>query len=226
MGVKKAVYTVDPLTSISAQLSALTTQVVALNKESGKRIARTESRIDILDTHVVNMGAMMKSMETQIEQLTNALKDNNRGQFPNNTEVNPIEQCKVIELRSGKQVGTEERKLESETSERTRNSVVEENKVEEEVEEKQSEPEPKPMYKPPLPYPQRFKKKALDEKFSKLLEIFKKIHINTSFADALLQMPNYAKFLKDVMSRKRKLEEFETVNLTEEYSAILQKKLP
>ncbi|KAI3465800.1 hypothetical protein Pfo_022463 [Paulownia fortunei] len=39
-------------------------------------------------------------------------------------------------------------------------------------------------------------------------------------------MPNYAKFMKDVMSRKRRLVEFETINLTEECSAILQKKLP
>ncbi|KAI3462495.1 hypothetical protein Pfo_019158 [Paulownia fortunei] len=39
-------------------------------------------------------------------------------------------------------------------------------------------------------------------------------------------MLNYAKFMKDVMLRKRRLVEFETVNLTEECSAILQKKLP
>ncbi|KAK6147887.1 hypothetical protein DH2020_018799 [Rehmannia glutinosa] len=39
-------------------------------------------------------------------------------------------------------------------------------------------------------------------------------------------MPNYAKFMKDVMSRKRRLEAYETVNLTEECSAILQRKLP
>ena len=39
-------------------------------------------------------------------------------------------------------------------------------------------------------------------------------------------MPKYAKFLKDIISKKRKLEEHETVMLTEESSAILQKKLP
>ncbi|XP_073138032.1 uncharacterized protein [Henckelia pumila] len=94
------------------------------------------------------------------------------------------------------------------------------------VEEKKIKTDQKPMYKPPLPYPQRFKMKALDEQFSKFLEIFKKLRINIPFTDALLQMPNYAKFLKEVMSRKRNLEEFATVNLTEECSAILQKKLP
>ena len=39
-------------------------------------------------------------------------------------------------------------------------------------------------------------------------------------------MPNYAKFLKDIISKKRRLEEFEIVKLFEECSAILQKKLP
>ncbi|XP_073146844.1 uncharacterized protein [Henckelia pumila] len=39
-------------------------------------------------------------------------------------------------------------------------------------------------------------------------------------------MPSYAKFLKDIFSNKRKLEEFETVNLTKECSAIVQNKLP
>ncbi|XP_022899444.1 uncharacterized protein LOC111412762 [Olea europaea var. sylvestris] len=38
-------------------------------------------------------------------------------------------------------------------------------------------------------------------------------------------MPNYAKFLREVMSNKRNLEEFETIKLKEECSAILQKKL-
>ncbi|KAJ9183983.1 hypothetical protein P3X46_007774 [Hevea brasiliensis] len=39
-------------------------------------------------------------------------------------------------------------------------------------------------------------------------------------------MPSYAKFLKEILSNKRKLEDDETVALTEECSAILQRKLP
>ncbi|XP_022872663.1 uncharacterized protein LOC111391644 [Olea europaea var. sylvestris] len=39
-------------------------------------------------------------------------------------------------------------------------------------------------------------------------------------------MPSYVKFMKDILSNKRRLEEYETVALTEECSAILQKKLP
>ncbi|XP_022841927.1 uncharacterized protein LOC111365620 [Olea europaea var. sylvestris] len=39
-------------------------------------------------------------------------------------------------------------------------------------------------------------------------------------------MPSYAKFLKEILSNKRKLEEHETVCLNEECNAILLKKLP
>ena len=78
----------------------------------------------------------------------------------------------------------------------------------------------------PIPYPQRLKKHKLDKQFTKFMEVFKKLHINIPFVDALEQMPSYVKFMKDILSQKRRLADFETVNLTEEGSAILQRKLP
>ena len=56
------------------------------------------------------------------------------------------------------------------------------------------------------------------------MEVFKKLHINIPFANALEQMPNYVKLMKDILYRKRRLSEFETVNLTEECSVILKRK--
>ncbi|XP_028798306.1 uncharacterized protein LOC114753764 [Neltuma alba] len=79
---------------------------------------------------------------------------------------------------------------------------------------------------PPLPFPQRFKKKDEDVQFKKFVDMFKQLHINIPFAEALEQMPKYAKFLKDVLSKKKRFGEFETVALTEDCSAILQRKLP
>ena len=58
------------------------------------------------------------------------------------------------------------------------------------------------------------------------MDVFKKLHISIPFSDALEQMPMYVKFMKDILSIKRRLSKFETVNLTEEGSAILQRKLP
>ena len=53
------------------------------------------------------------------------------------------------------------------------------------------------------------------------MEAFKKLHINIPFADGLEQMPSYVKFMKDILSKKKRLSDFEIVNLTEECSAIL-----
>ena len=37
----------------------------------------------------------------------------------------------------------------------------------------------------PIPYPQRLRQNKLDKQFTKFMEVFKKLHINISFADAL-----------------------------------------
>ncbi|XP_061352256.1 uncharacterized protein LOC133297181, partial [Gastrolobium bilobum] len=73
---------------------------------------------------------------------------------------------------------------------------------------------------------ERFREEIKKQQYSKFLDIFKKLQINIPFTEALENMPNYAKFMKDLLSRKRKLQECETVTLTEECSAIIQKKLP
>ena len=47
----------------------------------------------------------------------------------------------------------------------------------------------------------------LEEHFSKFLNMFKKIEINIPFSKALTQMPHYEKFMKDILSKKRKIVE-------------------
>ena len=50
--------------------------------------------------------------------------------------------------------------------------------------------------------------------------------MNISFVEALQHMPKYAKFLKDLLTNKRKMEELSTVTLSEKCSAVVQNKLP
>ena len=200
-------------------------------KETRRRFSKDEARLDNIETHCNNMSATMKSLEVQVGQLATELKNQQKGKFPSDTEQNPRDHCKAITLRSGEKVESFRQK--------EKNRKEAEVKVEVEIEAKDVKPaeasKPKGISFPdnpliislPLPFPQRFQKKKLDSQFSKFLEIFKKIHINIPFADALeQQMPNYAKFMKEVMAKKRKLEDYETVKLTEECSAILQRKLP
>ncbi|XP_068666390.1 uncharacterized protein [Aristolochia californica] len=68
------------------------------------RFKKTDSRLDNIETHCSNIGATIKNLEVQIGQLAMAINAQQRGSFPSNTEVNPKEQCKVITLRSGREI--------------------------------------------------------------------------------------------------------------------------
>ena len=56
--------------------------------------------------------------------------------------------------------------------------------------------------------------------------MFKKIEVNIPFLEALTRMPHYAKFMKDILSRKRKCVEERVVSLTATCSAVIQRSLP
>ncbi|XP_022855423.1 uncharacterized protein LOC111376682 [Olea europaea var. sylvestris] len=81
-------------------------------------------------------------------------------------------------------------------------------------------------YMPPIPFPQKLKKNKQDTNYEKFLDVLKKLQINVPFIDAILQIPSYKKFLREMLTKKRKLPEFETVALTEESSVRVQRKLP
>ncbi|XP_021731021.1 uncharacterized protein LOC110697925 [Chenopodium quinoa] len=133
----------------------------------------------------------------------------------------------VVTLRSGKQL---EDPL---TKEPSREVIEEVGASEKEVdnsrvqdESKGAPPKPLAPYVPKVPFPQRLAQAKLEKKFSKFLDILKKLHINIPFLDAIFEMPSYVKFLKDILSNKKKLEENTTVALNAECSAILQNTLP
>ena len=67
--------------------------------------------------------------------------------------------------------------------------------------------EDKQAYMSVVPFPSRLQKAKMKERFSKFLDVFKKIEINIPFAKALTPMPNYAKFFKDILSKKRNFAE-------------------
>ncbi|XP_062088827.1 uncharacterized protein LOC133795393 [Humulus lupulus] len=177
----------------------------------------------------------IRRLETQIGQLATLMENRAQGNLPSTTEVNPKgnlnEQCQEITLRSGTVYeGTSmEKRVEQKQDQQAPN--IEDTKS---CEEKVKKTPPAREVVPPvsidhhikIPYPQRLQKNHLDKQFAKFLEVFKRLHINIPFVEALEQMPSYVKFMKDILSKKRKMEDYETVALIEECSAILQRKLP
>ena len=85
---------------------------------------------------------------------------------------------------------------------------------------------PPPPYKPPIPYPQRLTNSKTMGQFKKFVELLKQLNITIPFTEAITQMPSYAKFLKEILSNKKKIEDNGTITLTAECSAIIQNDMP
>ncbi|XP_024626611.1 uncharacterized protein [Medicago truncatula] len=78
-----------------------------------------------------------------------------------------------------------------------------------------------------LPYPHLAKNKKKEEgQFKKFMQLFSQLQVNIPFGEALDQMPVYAKFMKEMLTSRRKPKDDENIALSENCSAILQRKLP
>ena len=58
---------------------------------------------------------------------------------------------------------------------------------------------------PTLPFPQGPKKDATEQKYKKFINMLRGLQVNIPFTNALKEMPAYAKFLKEVLSKKRSI---------------------
>ncbi|CAN6713111.1 unnamed protein product [Malus baccata var. baccata] len=178
----------------------------------------TNNFIQATQTTLQNQQASIGKLEVQVGQIASALNEREIGRFPSQPEVNPKNQehIKAISLRSGKTIETEAAKEEKKPEEPENDSFT---LPDEELAQKK-------IYSPPVPFPQRLQRAKKDKNFSEILDLFKKVHINIPFLDAVKQIPSYAKFLKDICTNKKRFVEHEKVMLSEECSAVLQQKLP
>ena len=86
--------------------------------------------------------------------------------------------------------------------------------------------DPLRSFVPKVPYPERLQVPKKGGKFEDILEVFKQVHINIPFLDAIQQVPSYGKFFKDLIIVERKMNVPKKAFLTEQVSSILHCKLP
>ncbi|KAM1889595.1 hypothetical protein ACFX13_047560 [Malus domestica] len=77
-----------------------------------------------------------------------------------------------------------------------------------------------------VPFPSRFKQTKKEEAEKDILETFRKVQVNIPLLDAIKQVPRYAKFLKELCTTRRRISNKEVVQVSENVSAVLQRKLP
>nr|GFA15623.1 hypothetical protein [Tanacetum cinerariifolium] len=86
-----------------------------------------------------------------------------------------------------------------------------------------------PKAKANLPYPSRLAKEKTREKddilAAKFMEIFRDLHFELSFAEALVHMPKFAPMFKKLLNNKNKLIELTKIPLNKNCSAVVLKKL-
>ena len=82
------------------------------------------------------------------------------------------------------------------------------------------------VHKPLALFPNRLKNNKQNAHMYKIIEIFNQVKINMPLLDAIQQVPSYAKFLKDMCTKKRKTNVPKKVFLATNISELLSGLIP
>ncbi|CAM9004234.1 unnamed protein product [Rhodiola kirilowii] len=196
-------------------MMAMMAQILESNKESNRKM---EAKMD----EVVAENKRLAREVAQMKQI---------GKLPSQPDVNYIEHVEAITLKSGKVLLTPQGKPSLKGKEVEEENAKESSEEEPQApieEEKKEHEEPILMrkYVPMVPFPQRLNKSKLDAHFQRFMEMLKKLYVTLPFHEVITQNPTYAKFLKDIVSNRRVIEESSMVALNAECSAIVQSRMP
>jgi hypothetical protein len=182
-----------------------------------------QSISDIRHSTMVNTQAISK-LETRVGQLASHIGERDKGKLPSQPVNNP-KACTIgsapnqehahviVTLRSRKRV--DNRVDEPEAVDEAvpvadlagQEETKSDNKEKKDAEPSTITPTEKDLMRsfvPKAPYPERLRAQKKNAHFAEILKVFKQVQINIPFLDAIQQMPAYAKFLKDLVTIKRK----------------------
>ena len=191
-------------------------QMLQLMGENKKLLNFHEQRFAELEASKTNSqifqtttNASLKILETQIGQLALTLQNQIKDAFPSDTKKNPKD-CMAVQLRSGKELEKEK----SEKDEINKGEGILENPESPEKERKKEQQQEEERSKKKaqnsmlaVPFPQRLQKSRIEEQLAKFLKTFQKLEISMSFTEVVTQMPLYAKFLKEILGKKKRFAE-------------------
>ncbi|GKC56873.1 reverse transcriptase domain-containing protein, partial [Tanacetum coccineum] len=218
-----------------ANMKAMQNQINNVKNE-----LRNEMQTSI-QTSMSNQTNELKNMMASFFQM-NTASSSGSGPLPSNTIANPRSDLKAITTQSGVSYDgppipppfSSLPKVVERVPEVTKDTVQPSTEnIQPPVVQTQvliDEPVVAPKPKPTIPYPSRVNKQKLREKDDnlalKFVEIFRKLHFDLSFADALLHMPKFATMFKSLLNNKEKLFDLATTPVNENCSAVILKKLP
>ncbi|XP_039688633.1 uncharacterized protein [Medicago truncatula] len=195
-----------------------------------------------------NNEASRKMLETQLGKLAKQLSEQNKGGFSvpkvpkkdnervvevdEDNEVEEVveKETEHVEVEKESDQGVVENEKKKKTEGEKNERLIDEDSILRKSKSQILKDGDKPQIIPSyvkLPYPHLAKKKKKEEEqFKKIMQLFSQLQANIPFGEALDQMPVYAKFMKEMLTGRRKPKDDENISLSENCSAILQRKLP
>ncbi|GJS08775.1 reverse transcriptase domain-containing protein [Tanacetum coccineum] len=200
-----------------------------------------------LETVAKNHQASIQNLETKFDRLADKQSGRPSGSLPSNTQPNPKghnskayqppqsrnEHVNAVFTRSGKSYNPPVNPNDQQNDSETPINFDSDDEDEESTPQPKTQnpkpvketPLPKP-YKPKIPYPQRLRKEKMEAQYGKFLDMIRAVRINVPLIDVLAGMPNYGKFLKELVNNKHKIEQISAAFLSDESSAMIQNKVP
>ena len=170
-------------------------------------------------------------LELKVSQMASQINEREKETFPNQSVVNPMSTSSssgqvnaVHTLRSGKKIDNQV--VMPDQASPSFPKVVPSYSGSDELKEKENKIVSEPLYEPPAPFPNRLKPKKHPAQVEKALEIFKQVKVNIPLLDVIEQVPSYAKFLKDLCTKKRATQVPKKVFLAANISEILSNSIP
>ncbi|XP_070031973.1 uncharacterized protein [Nicotiana tomentosiformis] len=203
---------------------------------------RSDTSMKNMTKLMVSHTASIQKLEMQMSILSREQNPKQKGTLPSDTIANPkgngsgpTSHCMAITTRSGKLLqGENEQVVEVEDFEQEVKAQVEVPNVVEverlpkkvrtqEVNREKVIEVPKtlaPIPRPPPPFPQILTRKVDDSKLEKFYDILKQLSVNIPFMEVFQEMPGFAKYLKDLVTKKKTTKN-EVVNVTHRVSSII-----
>ncbi|CAM8935245.1 unnamed protein product [Rhodiola kirilowii] len=224
---------VDPPPQISNEPSGVEAMLAKILAQQEKASRDVQAKFEDMQTQFERLETHNKMLENQIAQQAES-STRAQGKLPARPDQGQREHCNAVTLRSGKRLEDEQPRKKKVSFDLGGQASAKIEELDEEVPHPQAQKEkvgekekdePR-AYTPPIPFPQRLKKKNNDKQFSKFAEMMRKLYVTMPFTEVITQAPSYARFLKDVITCRRTIEDVDTVSLNGECSAILQPRMP
>ncbi|GKA71210.1 reverse transcriptase domain-containing protein [Tanacetum coccineum] len=222
--------------------SVLKTDFESYVKANDAILKNVQNQNQGLQNQMTNVTSLLTSLCSKFDDLGNTNQPSSSSSLPSNTIPNPRNEAKAITTRSGVSydgppipppVVEKESEVTKDTELPSTEDIQPPPFVQEQTKDKEPIEEPSFVAnkaKPNLPYPSRLNKQKIREKddilASKFMEIFRNLHFELSFADALIHMPKFAPMFKKMLNNKDKLIELTKTPLNENCSAVILKNLP